>query len=102
MLSPSNLRMFRFAAVFALGAPMLACSQPNYLNHGDRQDRVTFQAGDAVAHNKVVQTHNPWPGYAQRTHIHTNGEKIDLAIDRYKAGEVKEPEGVTTKSAGSE
>ncbi len=96
----SNKTAIRFAAVMVLCLPALACTQPNYLNHGDRTDTVTFQAGDAVAHNKVVQTHNPWPGYARRTHIHTNGEKIDLAIDRYKSDQVKEPESESTGSVG--
>ena len=96
----SNKTAIRFAAAAVLCLPAMACTQPNYLNTGDRIDSVTFQAGDAVAHNKVVQTQNPWPGYARRTHIHTNGEKIDLAIDRYKSDQVKAPESEATGSVG--
>ncbi len=96
MPSISNRSVARVAGIVLLGAMLGACAQPNYLTYGDRTDSVTFQAGDAVAYNRVVQTENPWPRYARQTHIHMHGEKADLAIDRYKSDQVKEPKGFTT------
>ena len=98
MLSLNKKRAARVAALVVLCAPALACTQPNYLNYADRTDTVTFQAGDAVAYNRVLQSQNPWPRYVNQTHIHTNGEKMDLAIDRYKSDQVKEPQGFSTTS----
>ena len=90
-------RIVRVAVVAALCAPAIACTQPNYLNYADRTDTVTFQAGDAEAHNRVVQTQNPWPRYAKQTHIHTNGEKMEQAIERYKSDAVKDTKAVSTQ-----
>lgn len=89
-------RIVRVAAVAALCAPAIACTQPNYLNYADRTDTVTFQAGDAPAHNRVVQTQNPWPRYAKQTHIHTDGERSAQAIERYKEGAVEDTKSVST------
>jgi hypothetical protein len=90
-------RIVRVAAVTALCAPAIACTQPNYLNYADRTETVTFQAGDAPAYNRVVQTQNPWPRYAKQTHIHADGERMNGAIERYKAGNVKPTESVSTE-----
>lgn len=70
--------------------------EPGYINWNDRTDRVSLHSGDAVAINKHLHTDNPWPKYQNTTHIHTDGEVADAAIDRYKAGNVEAPEAVST------
>ncbi len=70
--------------------------EPGYVNYADRTDQVSLSGGNAMAFNKVVQTEHPWPRYVRRTHIHMDGEVADLAIDRYKSGNVKEPESLST------
>lgn len=65
--------------------------EPGYVDYADRSDKVSLHGGDAVAFNRVVQTENPWPRYVRRTHIHMDGERADLAVDRYKSGNVIDP-----------
>jgi len=74
--------------------------EPGYVNWNDRTDRVSLHGGDAVAFNKHVHSENPWPRYQNKTHIHMDGEVADIAIDKYKSGNVEEPVSETT-TAGS-
>ena len=69
---------------------------PGYVDYGDHSDKISLHGGDAVAYNRVVQTENPWPSYVNRTHIHMDGEVADLAMDRYKSDNKKEPKGFGT------
>jgi hypothetical protein len=61
----------------------------------ERRDRITLQAGDAVAANKAMQMRDPWPPYVNNREILFHGEAIAGAIDRYKADIIKQPELVT-------
>jgi hypothetical protein len=66
-----------------------ACTQ--YWNrYAEREDTVTFSAGDAVASNAVVQIPTPWPRYSNDTTIAMDGERIARAVARYREGE-KQP-----------
>jgi hypothetical protein len=58
----------------------------------ERRDTITLQAGDALAANKAMQMHDPWPPYVHDRHILYHGEMIAGAIERYKADRIKEPE----------
>lgn len=71
--------------------------EPGYVDYADRKDRISLHGGDSVAFNQVVQTENPWPRGVNRTHIHTDGELADLAVDRYKTGNVKQPKPISTE-----
>jgi type IV pilus biogenesis protein CpaD/CtpE len=66
-----------------------ACTQ--YWNrYVEREDTVTFSAGDAVASNAAVQIPTPWPRYSNDTTIAMDGERIARAVARYREGE-KQP-----------
>jgi type IV pilus biogenesis protein CpaD/CtpE len=66
-----------------------ACTQ--YWNrYVEREDTVTFGAGDAVASNAAVQIPTPWPRYSNNTTIAMDGERIARAVARYREGE-KQP-----------
>ena len=41
-----------------------------------RRDPIYFGAGGANAHNKAVQTIDPWPWYANNTSWKTDGKRI--------------------------
>jgi type IV pilus biogenesis protein CpaD/CtpE len=65
------------------------CTQ--YWNrYAEREDTVTFSAGDAVASNAAVQIPTPWPRYSNDTTIAMDGERIARAVARYREGE-KQP-----------
>ena len=47
-----------------------------------RRDGVTFQAGDAVAANKVVHVIDPWPASASSAVLPARGAQALAAIER--------------------
>lgn len=51
----------------------------------DSIDRLTLDAGDAIATNKAVHTIDPWPPRAFRRHQTTNGKRIADAYESYQA-----------------
>lgn len=63
-----------------------------------RRDSITLQHGNSVAHNIAVQTIDPWPYYAARSRIDIDGDRLLIAIDRYKANKSIPPKGLTTQS----
>ncbi|MGI9384959.1 MAG: hypothetical protein ACR2PO_17535, partial [Methyloligellaceae bacterium] len=72
---------------------MAGCRDGQYLG---RRDSIAFGAGDAVAHNKAVQTIDPWPRYARDTRLKTDGKRMMIGIGRYQANESIEPVGMAT------
>jgi hypothetical protein len=83
------------AAAMVLGTALAGCSEI----YSDRRDSVSSSAGDALAANKVVQTIDPWPRHAARTHVAFSGERMQIATDRYKTNRSIPPVNVTTSSA---
>ncbi|MEL6290459.1 MAG: hypothetical protein AAFQ44_01540 [Pseudomonadota bacterium] len=70
----------RLCLVVAASLTLSACKD-QYL---DRRDGVTHFAGEASAHNRVVQTLNPFPRGAHRRRLPTDGERVRHAIDAYR------------------
>jgi len=66
--------------MLALGA----CA--DYVKHSDT---ITASAGDAIAHNKVVQIDDPWPRASANTRITGNGQHVDRVTKRYLSGDAK-------------
>ena len=63
-----------------------------------RSDSITTGAGNAVAHNIAVQTIDPWPRSARKPYIDVDGERLEIAIERYKANKSIPPVGLSTQS----
>ena len=77
------------AAAGLIGALLAGCSDPGlYL---DRRDAIALGAGDAVAANAAMQTIDPWPPQSGNTHIASNGQKMQSAIERYRTNTVTPP-----------
>jgi hypothetical protein len=82
----SSLRIILLPMVCLM---LSACTQ--YWNrYAEREDTITFSAGDAVASNAAVQIPTPWPRYSNDTTIAMDGERLARAVDRYRKGE-KQP-----------
>jgi hypothetical protein len=64
----------------------------------DRRETVSFQAGNANATNKAIQTIDPWPVYAARGDIAYSGERAAAAAERYRTNTVTPPTGIGTSS----
>lgn len=90
-MPPLPRRPIATVAVVALAAGLAGCMK--YL---DRSDTIAFHAGDANAANIALHTIDPWPRAAANQHIPADGERMVGAVERYKAGEVTQPEGVGT------
>jgi hypothetical protein len=68
-------------AGIALGLALGGCSDMYF----DRRDAVDPGAGDAVAANEVAQTIDPWPAQSGNTNIAANGQRMQSAIEHYRA-----------------
>jgi hypothetical protein len=91
-MSRSN---FRGAILALAGSTVLGGCTDMYL---DRRDTVSFAAGDAVAANKVTHMIDPWPPYAGDRNIAFDGERMQMAAERYRTDKVKAPSGTGTSS----
>jgi hypothetical protein len=77
------------SAAGLLAALLAGCSDPGlYL---DRRDAIARGAGAAVAANAAMQTSDPWPPQSGNTHIASNGQKMQSAIERYRTNTVTPP-----------
>ena len=63
-----------------------------------RRDSVSFEHGNAVAHNIAVQTVDPWPPQSKNSRIDIDGERQLIAIERYKANKSIPPRGLATQT----
>lgn len=75
----------RTPSIALVGAACLgiaACSN-QYI---ERKDTVTLGAGDAVASNIAVLTHDPWPVASRDNRIPMDGVKAEKALARYRSG----------------
>ena len=84
------------AAAVLLGSFLAGCSDLYY----DRRETVTFAAGDAVASAQATQTIDPWPPASANRNIDSNGARVAGAIERYRTGQIIQPKGMSTSSAG--
>ncbi len=76
---------------------LIGCHQ-----YWERRDTVSLGVGDAVAANKVTHTENPWPPEARRKQYNANGERMHLAIKRYKKNKSVEPRDLGSDASSSE
>ena len=90
---PTKSRALAFA-VLAASLSLGACTDM-YLDH---RDSVSFEAGNANASNKAIQTIDPWPAYAGERTIAYNGERAAAAAERYRQNKVTPPKGIGTSS----
>jgi hypothetical protein len=84
------------AAVVLLGSVLAGCSDLYY----DRRETVSFAANDAVASAQATQTIDPWPRASSNRNIESNGARVAGAIERYRTGQIIQPKGMNTSSAG--
>jgi hypothetical protein len=84
------------AAVVLLGSFLAGCSDIYY----DRRETVSFAANDATASAQATQTIDPWPRAGANRNIESNGARVAGAIERYRTGQIIQPKGMSTSSAG--
>jgi hypothetical protein len=57
----------------------------------DRRETLAFGGGDAIAANVAEQTIDPMPRYAYDQNIPYNGERMQRAVECYRADKVNQP-----------
>ena len=92
--SKDRLKLATVGAQFAVIVVALSwCSEYEL-----RKDSITFEHGNAIAHNIAVQTIDPWPAHVDNTRIDVDGQRVLIAVERYKANKVIPPVGLPTQS----
>ncbi len=98
MSRPRTERAARaIAAAAALGALLAGCSDIYY----DRRETVALGADDAVAANMVEQMVDPWPPYSNNKNLAFNGERMQRAVQCYRADRVAQPTDLDTSTSTS-
>lgn len=90
------LRLTMTAAIAVSMVTLGGCREGQYNRYMHARDTITLSAGDAVAHNKAVQTIDPWPVYARKRSQTSDGKRILLGMERYQKNESIEPQGMGT------
>ena len=102
MSRPRTNRAARLSAscVTAVGVGLLlaACSDDYWV----RRDTIALGAGDAIAGNAVTQMVDPWPPGSGNRNIAFNGQKMQIAVERYRTGKVIEPADPTNLESNNQ
>ena len=95
------------AAMILMPTDSFAWSE-RYFSHGDghdqyfaRRDSIALGLGDAMHSNRAIHTIDPWPRHAKDDKLKFDGQRMNLAIERYQANESIEPVGMTTQDVVS-
>jgi hypothetical protein len=89
-MRPSS-NVLRGLVLAALLATLAGCSE-----YFERSNNVSLAGGNAVATNKVTQMVDPWPPASANRQIAFDGNKMEVAVDRYRTGRVIQPRGTGT------
>lgn len=73
---------------------LTGCRETN--GYWAQRNSITLGAGDAPAHNRAVQTIDPWPVYAKNTDLPADGKRMMVGIKRYQENKSLEPEPTDT------
>jgi hypothetical protein len=96
MSSLSGTKLVRRVIGASLVAATLAgCSDIYY----DRRETVALSAGDAVATNKAIHIIDPWPRHSANRNLAFNGERMQRAVECYRANKVTTPVDLNTSNA---
>ncbi len=79
--------MRTITAAVTLATLLAGCSDLYY----DRRDTIVLSGGDAVAANAAEQMVDPWPPHSGNTNIAFNGERMQRAVECYRADKVTQP-----------
>jgi len=80
------------AAGVTLGVLLAGCSDIYYA----RRETIALSGGDAVAANTAEQMVDPWPPASGNPNIPANGQKMQIAVERYRTDKVIAPINPTT------
>jgi hypothetical protein len=88
----------RAAAMLVILGPLTLGGCTEYLDHSDK---IAPFAGDASKANIASQMIDPWPRHSGNNHIHAEGNRMAVGMQRYKENKSIEPVGISTSSISS-
>jgi hypothetical protein len=65
----------------------------------EHRETIGAASGDAVAANAITQMVDPWPPNSGNKNIAYNGQKMQVAVERYRTGTVIPPISAVTSDA---
>jgi hypothetical protein len=90
------LREVIAATVFA--SMLAGCSDIYY----DRRETVAFGGGDSVATNRTIHMIDPWPRHSGDRNLVFNGERMQRAVECYRADKVTTPPDQDTEGGAAQ
>ena len=72
------------------------CTSDQVYDYRGHADKVTEGAGNASAANRAIHTVDPWPAYADKTEINTDGKRAMVAVRRYETNTSVKPNSETS------
>ena len=90
-----TLTLLGVAAMTGVGVTFTSAGDNQYF---DRSDSITPGYGNSVAHNKAVQTVDPWPRYVRNNRINIDGKRIALGHSRYQSNKSLPPKSLATSN----
>jgi hypothetical protein len=96
MSSPSRTEARRKAQLASLAFAVIlgGCSDLYF----DRRNTVSLGADDHIAANRVAQMVDPWPRYVGDKNLAFDGQRMQVAVECYREGNVAPPASRTTSS----
>ena len=84
-----------FGLLFSIAVLVLSlvsgCTSDQFYEYRAHTDKVTEGAGNASAANRAIHTVDPWPAYAEKTEINTDGKRAMVAVRRYETNTSLKP-----------
>jgi hypothetical protein len=85
----------RAVATIGLAVWLGGCSDVYW----DHRETADLSGGDAIAANEMTQMVDPWPPNSGNKNIPYNGQKMQVAVERYRTGTVIPPVSAVTSDA---
>jgi hypothetical protein len=77
------------------------CKSDQLYEYRAHTDKVTEGAGNASAANRAIHTIDPWPAYAEKTEINTDGKRALVAVRRYETNTSIKPADASVNGNGA-
>lgn len=94
-----------FGLLFSIAVLVLSlvsgCTSDQFYEYRAHTDKVTEGAGNASAANRAIHTVDPWPAYAEKTEINTDGKRAMVAVRRYETNTSIKPSTEASASSGA-
>jgi ABC-type uncharacterized transport system auxiliary subunit len=93
-MRPTDSAVRSLACAAALAALLAGCS-----DYTDRRETIALSGGNALATNRLTLMVDPWPAASADRNIAYNGQKMQTAVQRYRTGQIIQPNSNATSGS---